>query len=656
MAAGGKNRRFLIWLAIGTALLALASAGLLTFLLNQRQLIAQSRSLQTDSVTAFAFQAEREFMRYRQTLDAVVNSRRPPDDEALTLRHDIFLSRVYLLRESGPIGSLDQRPEYTALKPKMDVLVAQAEKAMAKTPRDPAELAALLDAFYAIGPGFQMLSLAADSELARRLERQSATALSLSDQTVALTLLQLLILLVAAYGLYTWHARQAKERLALEHLSTELREAILRANEANRGKSAFLANMSHELRTPFNGLLGMLGMLDDTQLDATQRGYLQTAQTSAQHLLTLLNDILDISALEAGKITVKATPVNLAWLLRDIGALMQPLANGKGLDFSLALPVMPLPWVLSDDTRLRQILFNLLNNAIKFTDKGQVKLTVHEVARSGKGIELDFDVTDTGIGIAEHDLSRLFQRFQQAESGKVRHFGGAGLGLEISQSLAHLLGGSIKVKSTLGAGTTFSLHLRLMPSEPPLQSAQSAQSAQPAQPAQLASPLPAPETRPIGLANVSAPVTPSSSTLLLNHAGQPARVLLVEDNAINRIVAVMLLQRMGCVVTDCENGQLAVDQVQTDTFDLILMDINMPVMDGLSATRAIRALPGEPGHTPIVVLSADVMNESQAQAFSAGAQGFLAKPVQFADLRACVLKHLPTAPPSQNLAEPDRLG
>jgi len=644
MAAGGKNRRFLIWLAIGTALLALASAGLLTFLLNQRQLIAQSRSLQTDSVTAFTFQAEREFMRYRQTLDAAVNSRRPPDDDALTLRHDIFLSRISLLRDSGSLGSLELRPEYTALRPKLDALVAQAEKAMAKTPRDPAELAALLDAFYAIGPGFQMLSLAADSELARRLERQSATAINLSDQTVALTLVQLLILLIAAYGLYTWHGRQAAERLALENLSTELREAILRADEANRGKSAFLANMSHELRTPFNGLMGMLGVLDDTQLDATQRGYLQTAQTSAQHLLTLLNDILDISALEAGRITVKAAPVNLAWLLRDIGALMQPLANGKGLDFSLALPVMPLPWVLSDDTRLRQILFNLLNNAIKFTDRGQVKLTVHEVARSGKGIELDFDVTDTGIGIAEQDLSRLFQRFQQAESGKIRNFGGAGLGLEISQSLAHLLGGSIKVKSTLGAGTTFSLHVRLMPSEPPVQ------------PPQAASPLPTPITKPIGLANVSAPVGSSSSTVLLNHAGQPARVLLVEDNAINRMVAVMLLQRMGCIVTDCENGQLAVDKAQAEDFDLILMDINMPVMDGLSATREIRALPGERAMTPIVVLSADVMNESKARAFGAGAQGFLSKPVQFADLRACVLKHLPPAPPSQNSTDPDRLG
>ena len=644
MAAGRKNRRFLTWLAIGTALLAMANTALLTFLLNQRQLIAESRSLQTDSVTAFTFQAEREFMRYRQTLDAAVNSRRPPDDEALTLRHDIFLSRVTLLRESGSIGSLELRPEYTALKPKLEALVTQAERAMAKTPRDKADLAALLDAFYAIGPGFQMLSLAADSELARQLERQSATALSLSNQTVALTLFQLLLLLAVAYGLYAWHARQTAERLALENLSKELREATLRADEANRGKSAFLANMSHELRTPFNGLMGMLGVLDDTQLDATQRGYLQTAQTSAQHLLTLLNDILDISALEAGKITVKAAPVNLAWLLRDIGALMQPLANGKGLDFSMALPVMPLPWVLTDDTRLRQILFNLLNNAIKFTDRGQVKLTVHEVARSGKGIELDFDVTDTGIGIAEHDLSRLFQRFQQAESGRVRHFGGAGLGLEISQSLAHLLDGSIKVKSTLSVGTTFSVHLRLVPSEPPLRLAQAASN------------LPAPETRPIGLTNVSAPVGLPSSTVLLNHAGQPARVLLVEDNAINRMVAVMLLKRMGCVVTDCENGQLAVDKAQAEDFDLILMDINMPVMDGLSATRAIRALPGERSLTPIVVLSADVMNESQVQSFGAGAQGFLSKPVQFADLRACVLKHLAPAPPSRDIAEPERLG
>lgn len=619
MANSGTNSRFLFWLALVTAVMAMAMGVLLVFELAQKELLTTSRNLRADSVTAITFQAEREFLRFREVLEAANGSRNPPTAETLTLRRDIFLSRLALLKDNPSTAALAQRPEYITLQPALASLARQIEAVMATYPPEPAALSALVASFNEIGPSFQALSLAADSEMSRLVERQYDTTLHQNELIVGLTLAQLVLLLGTAMALFVRHSRQEKERLALETISRELSDARVRAEEANRGKSMFLANMSHELRTPFNGLMGMLGLLDATPLNATQSAYLSTAQTSAQHLLTLLNDILDISALEAGKINIQTKPVSLPWLLRDIGALMQPLAAGKGLVFSLELPPLALPWILADDTRLRQILFNLINNAIKFTDRGQVQVKVHEVTRSASTIELDMEVTDTGIGMSEDDLVKLFQRFQKAESNISRQFSGAGLGLEISQSLAHLMGGRIKVKSRLGMGTTFSLHLRLETCEAPEQIE--------LLPVALA---PLPRHRPVQTETVT------SQPLLTRRDGAQARVLLVEDNAINRMVATVLLQRMGCHVTDCENGQLAIDMVQQQSFDLVLMDVNMPVMDGLTATRAIRALPGAPAQLPIVVLTADVMNEAEAQARSAGVQGFLSKPLQFAQLQACL--------------------
>lgn len=623
MVTSGKRSRFLFWLALVTAIMALAMGALLVFEITQKRLLTASRNLHADSVTALTFQAEREFLRFRHVLELASTSRNPPPAETLTLRHDIFLSRLALLQDNPSISLMAQRPEYLALRPALAKLVQQSESVMASQPPDPAALAALVTSFNEVGPAFQALSLAADSEVSHLLERQYDTTLSQNEQIVGLTLAQLVLLLGAAMALFVRHSRQEKERLALEAMSRDLSEARVRAEEANRGKSMFLANMSHELRTPFNGLMGMLGVLEDTPLDTAQAAYLSTAQTSARHLLTLLNDILDISALEAGKIAIQPKAVSLPWLLRDIGALMQPLATGKGLVFSLELPSQALPWVLADDTRLRQILFNLINNAVKFTDRGEVRVTVREGARSATAIELTMEVADTGIGMDEHDMQRLFQRFQRSQSNIARQFAGTGLGLEISQSLARLMGGNITVSSRLGSGTTFSLKLQLVVCEAPVHDAPPP----PASPPAMAPPQPASPDN-------------AAPRLLSDPDGASARVLLVEDNPINRMVAMMLLQRMGCQVADCENGQQALDKVQQQSFDLVLMDINMPVMDGLTATRAIRALSGAPAKLPIVVLTADVMNEAEAQARSAGAQGFLSKPVQLAQLQACLQQYL----------------
>ena len=633
------DKRYVTWLVSVALAVALGLGALLLSEFEQKKSLVQQASRPLDSVNAMAHQAEREFLRFRQAVALAEQNQKPVDPEALNLRHQIFLSRLELLQNNPSIAVLSQRPEYLDLMPELQDLAQQSSRLLSAQSIDPAALTSLAARLDRLGPAFQALGLAATSVTSQQLAGQADKALNQQDQLIALTLALLLLLLLLAGLLFKQHMAQRKEQLALQALTRELSAASLRAEESNRSKSLFLANMSHELRTPFNGFMGMLEALRHTRLDGVQASHLETAQKSAQHLLTLLNDILDISALQAGKISIRSTPVGLGSLLRDIGALMEPLAAAKGLGFDLVFPAPEAPWVLVDETRLKQVLFNLVNNAIKFTDQGKVSLGLRLVSRSAESVELEFEVTDTGIGIAQADLARLFTRFQKAEMGPVRDYGGAGLGLEISQSLAHLMGGKIKVRSRPGHGSSFSLHLRLETAN---------LSAVPRHPA-------AALTRAPTHAVPSRDQAPGLVTALPRNqpdpAGRRARVLLVEDNSVNRQVAAGFLQRLGCLVSESENGQQALEQLHLQEFDLVLMDINMPVMDGLAATRAIRAMAGQAASLPVLVLTADAMAESQALSLAAGANGFLTKPLQFAQLQACVEQYTrPTliATPDQN--------
>jgi signal transduction histidine kinase/ActR/RegA family two-component response regulator len=614
MTGRSTNKRYLLWLALGTATMAIAMAVLLVFELAQKRAIEQSSSLRSDSLTALVFQFEREFLRFRHTLEKELASGAAIDAQSLTLRYDIFLSRVALLRESPGIAVLDSRPEYQELRPRLEQLVRNSDLVMGASPLERASLEQLLNQYNTLGASVQAVSHAADSEVARLLERQSTAMLDQNDLIVALTLAQLLLLLCASAALAFRHQRQEKERLALEKLTEDLLEARIQAEAANRGKSQFLANMSHELRTPFNGMMGMLGLLEATPITAEQADYIKTAQRSAQHLLTLLNDILDVSALESGKVTLKPQSVELRRLTLDVEALMQPHASAKGLNFSLVHTQPPdarARWVLVDETRLKQIVFNLVNNAIKFTERGEVKVTVEQSWESEHAVRLVIVVRDTGIGMDAAGMAQLFQRFYQVDGSATRRFGGTGLGLEISQSLAAMMGGAITVTSELGVGSEFTLSVPLAVGAPP----------------------PVPAAAP-ALPAVPAPAEPTQD------GAYSGRVLVVEDHPINQKLVGLLLQRMGCSVAFCENGQLALEQVAQEPFDLILMDVSMPVMDGLTATRAIRAMAGPVALTPIVVLTADVMNEAVQTARDAGANDFLGKPVAVDQLRAIVAKHV----------------
>jgi PAS domain S-box-containing protein len=380
------------------------------------------------------------------------------------------------------------------------------------------------------------------------------------------------------------------ERRRSEETVAAARDA---AEAANRAKSEFLANMSHEIRTPLNGVMGVASALARTPLNPAQTEMVGLIETSAQTLETLLSDVLDLARIESGRLELKPEPFDLEACVRSVAALFEPGARAKGLDFVVEVAPAAAGGFLGDAPRIRQILSNLLSNAAKFTAQGS--LTLSAAAENGEGgALLTLSVADTGIGFDAETKARLFERFEQADGSITRRYGGTGLGLAISRSLAQAMGGSLTARSTEGEGSVFTLTLRLPRCE-----------AVCAEPADVA-----PDAEENGG--------------LLGPAGRPLRVLLAEDHAVNRRVVELILGAAGVELTAVENGQLAVEAAAREDFDLILMDMQMPVMDGLTAIRAIRA---SGNAAPIHALSANAMPEHVDASLAAGADGHLTKPI-----------------------------
>lgn len=393
-----------------------------------------------------------------------------------------------------------------------------------------------------------------------------------------------------------------QQREHLERLVVELAEARHKAEESSRLKSAFLKGMSHELRTPLNAILGYTQVLrHERLLSERQMAGLATIQQSGEHLLSLINNILDLAKIEAGKFELCPDAVDLSAFLLGVADIVRIKAKQKKLSFVFeAAPDLPQA-VMVDAQRLRQILLNLLDNAVKFSDWGEVALQVRRLPGGRPQVRLHFEVRDTGIGLSREELSGIFQPFEQFGE-LARRSAGTGLGLAISRQLAHLMGAEIQVASTPGAGSRFWFELAL-----PL--AQAAEAALPRQPT------------------------------IVGYAGQRRKVLVADDAAASRAMLNDLLSTLGFEVIEAADGQQALERAQAVLPDLVVMDLMMPVMDGITATRRLRELPGL-RQVPVLAVSAGVSPEDRAGALAAGAQAFLPKPLDEESLLASIATHL----------------
>ncbi|MBT9393204.1 PAS domain S-box protein [Hymenobacter sp. NST-14] len=377
----------------------------------------------------------------------------------------------------------------------------------------------------------------------------------------------------------------------LKHTQQALEQAKEAAEQNAQTRQTFLTNMSHEIRTPMNGIMGLTELLAKTDLTTEQRQFLHHIQFSAENLLVIINDILDMAQLGAGRVRLEKVPFNLPEVLKASCQALMPKATEKGISLRLQLPTNDANWVFGDPYRLRQVLLNLLNNAIKFTHKGQVLLTYQRVSLPGTAPRYRFSVLDTGIGISPGQLQQLFEPFTQASASTAREYGGSGLGLSISRGLIELLGGELTAESTLGQGSTFRFTLELEP-------------APPATPA-----LPAP---------------PPNYQLL---RGQ--RVLLTEDNAVNQLLVQTMLKGWGMVVDTASSGAEALALFRQHQYAVVLMDIQMPGMDGVAATQLLRQHPdAQRAATPVVALTAHAMPGEEERYRAAGLDAYLSKPFQ----------------------------
>ncbi|MBF0153924.1 MAG: response regulator [Magnetococcales bacterium] len=432
------------------------------------------------------------------------------------------------------------------------------------------------------------------------------------------------VLLVTGFLAMRWIFRQIRELVGrCAQAESASREACSRAETANAAKSRFLANISHEIRTPLNAVLGIHDLLVDADLSSDQKHYLEVGRKSAETLLRLVSDLLDISKVEAGGLDLEMSPFRLIEMIDHVSEAMRLRAQQKGVHFSFAIDQGIPEYLVGDSFRLQQVLFNLVGNAVKFTDRGSVDLRVRRRESSVEGVALEFEVCDTGIGIPTEKLEGIFQVFTQVDASTTRRFGGTGLGLAISRRLVEMMGGTIHVESQLGRGSRFWFDVVLG----------------------------------MGSIDMAEDNSVAEIPLIADHgyagvamgrgsASLPWRLLVVDDSDDNRLLIQAFLKNQPYRVDTAGEGATALEKLRLNRYDLVLMDLQMPVLDGLEATRLQRQREKEQGlpRVPILALTAHAMEEDERRALQAGCDRFLTKPIRRARLLAVLGEILSPAP------------
>lgn len=429
----------------------------------------------------------------------------------------------------------------------------------------------------------------------QRHHTENTTILILITGGVVISLLLLVILFIMVLD-------NIRKRDAI---LSELKKAKTYAEETSTAKSRFLATISHEIRTPMHGVLGMSALLLNTNLDAEQRKYVQSIQKSSSILFSIMNDILDYSKIEAGKLTLENCSFYLTQIINETFSMMD--FSGKPISFSHFIDKRIPQRLVGDPIRLQQVMLNLLNNAVKFTERGEIRLDVILSKLQDEDVELEFRLSDTGLGIPPDKIMRLFSPFEQIDASTTRKYGGSGLGLSIAKTLIEMMGGEISVESEQGAGSIFIFTIKLK--------------------------------RSFAFSNPT--MSPVTSTPLPELPVVPLRILVADDNEMNRLLVTSILSKQGYTSYTAATGAEVLALLQEESFDLIFMDMQMPVMDGLEATRKIRALLQNPDYPVIIALTAHAVSLEMDNCLRAGMQDFLAKPFKPNDIREMILKWAP---------------
>ncbi|MDQ0456883.1 ATP-binding protein [Rhizobium paknamense] len=600
-----------------TLILHILSAVLLvTFLLLFKDVSDRFRLLYDDvreNAVWSAYQLDREARTVNHTL-ADVRRLQSPDAQALSglsLRYDILVSRNKLMRESrfgdyfrdnrsvaDSLNAIDRI--ISGLQPRFDAMAA------GKLPST-ADIAFLSDELTTLSQKTEALLIYTNTYVADERSGIRATMIELERTSAIMLALLLLsvIFLVVTLRRQLQAARIAGQRL--EVVTRELSDAYEAADAGNRAKSQFMATMGHEIRTPLNAILGMAELLEYSELPRDAMVSVKTIRSSGEALLEVINEILDYSKIEHGKLELEERAVDISGLVEGTVAIMQGRAVDQGNELVLDIPVsLDALYVRTDPTRLRQVLLNLLSNAVKFTRNGFVTLRLREFYR-GSALMLRFEVEDTGIGIDEAGLAKLFKPFSQVDASISRKYGGTGLGLTICKQIVEKLGGELGMSSTVGVGSIFWFELPVIAAD-------------------------------------KGEVRQKRCRSLPDEDFPHLKILVVEDNKVNQQVASRFLEKLGQDVVLANDGSEAVAMTEEQAFDLILMDMQMPIMDGIEATREIIARGGPSALTPIVAMTANASDDDRRRCRAAGMVGFESKPVTMDRLRDVILAFAPAEP------------